>query len=100
VHGDLWLGNLGFIGSSAVIFDPACYYGDREVDIAMTELFGYLPQDFYQGYQDTYPLQLGFEQRKIIYNFYHILNHANLFAGHYTDQARAVLSRIMSLTVH
>jgi len=100
VHGDLWQGNLGFSQATAVIFDPACYYGDREVDIAMTELFGYLPQEFYQGYQDTYPIQEGFEQRKIIYNFYHILNHANLFGGVYVEQAKAILSRIMSLPLH
>jgi len=97
VHGDLWQGNLGFTKSEAVIFDPACYYGDREVDIAMTELFGYLPKEFYQGYQDVYPLKQGFEQRKVIYNFYHILNHANLFGGVYIEQAKAILSRIMSL---
>lgn len=100
VHGDLWHGNLGFTDSEAVIFDPACYYGDREVDIAMTELFGYLPQDFYQGYQDFYPIKSGFEQRKIIYNFYHVLNHANLFGGVYIEQAKALLSRVMTLSIH
>ncbi|MBA6233559.1 MULTISPECIES: fructosamine kinase family protein [unclassified Colwellia] len=97
VHGDLWLGNLGFTDSASVIYDPACYYGDREVDIAMTELFGQLPYDFYQGYQDVFPLDKGYEQRKLIYNFYHILNHANLYGGIYIDQSRALLSRILSL---
>jgi fructosamine-3-kinase len=97
VHGDLWLGNLGFTDSASVIYDPACYYGDREVDIAMTELFGQLPYDFYQGYQDIFPLDKGYEQRKLIYNFYHILNHANLYGGIYIDQSRALLSRILSL---
>jgi len=97
VHGDLWLGNLGFTDSSSVIYDPACYYGDREVDIAMTELFGQLPYDFYLGYQNIFPLDEGYEQRKLIYNFYHILNHANLFGGVYIDQSRALLSRILSL---
>jgi fructosamine-3-kinase len=97
VHGDLWQGNMGFTGSSSVIFDPACYYGDREVDIAMTELFGHLPFEFYQGYQKNFPLDEGYEQRKIIYNFYHILNHANLFGGVYIEQSKAVLSRILSL---
>jgi fructosamine-3-kinase len=63
----------------------------------MTELFGQLPYDFYQGYQDIFPLVEGYEQRKLIYNFYHILNHANLFGGIYIDQSRALLSRILSL---
>lgn len=99
VHGDLWQGNLGFTNNSAVIFDPACYYGDREVDIAMTELFGCLPKEFYLGYQAVFPLTHGYEQRKIIYNFYHILNHANLFGGVYIEQSKAVLSRIMSMNM-
>ena len=97
VHGDLWLGNMGFYKHTPVIFDPACYYGDREVDIAMTELFGQLPDDFYQGYQAEFPLSESYEQRKLIYNFYHILNHANLFGGIYIEQSKAALSRILSL---
>ncbi len=97
VHGDLWQGNIGFTEHSPVIFDPACYYGDREVDIAMTELFGKLPEQFYQGYQETYPLAHHYEQRKLVYNFYHILNHANLFGGIYIEQSKAMLSRIFAL---
>jgi fructosamine-3-kinase len=100
VHGDLWQGNTGFSGEQAMIFDPACYYGDREVDIAMTELFGHFPDHFYHGYQAEYPLDAGYEQRKLVYNFYHILNHANVFGGIYIDQAKAALSRIMSLPLH
>jgi len=96
VHGDLWQGNAGFIGNKPLIFDPACYYGDREVDIAMTELFGQFPQSFYQGYQDKYPLPPKYESRKQVYNFYHILNHANMFGGVYIDQARAILSRLLA----
>lgn len=95
VHGDLWQGNIGFTQGEPIIFDPACYYGDREVDLAMTELFGHLPTNFYQGYQEVYPLQAGFEDRKTLYNFYHILNHANMFQGIYIDQAKALLNRLM-----
>jgi fructosamine-3-kinase len=100
VHGDLWQANTGFTSDKAMIFDPACYYGDREVDIAMTELFGQFPNDFYHGYQAEYPLDKGFEQRKIVYNFYHILNHANTFGGIYIEQAKAIVTRIMSLPLH
>jgi len=100
VHGDLWQGNLGFTESNSIIFDPACYYGDREVDIAMTELFGHLPFDFYRGYQEVFPLPDSYEQRKLIYNFYHVLNHANLFGGNYIDQSKAILTRIMSIPLH
>ena len=98
VHGDLWQGNTGFTIEQGIIFDPACYYGDREVDIAMTELFGQFPLDFYRGYQAQYPLCEGYDQRKLVYNFYHILNHANIFGGIYIDQAKATLSQIMSST--
>ncbi len=100
VHGDLWQGNTGFTNDTAMIFDPACYYGDREVDIAMTELFGQFPDDFYHGYQAEYPLDDGFERRKIVYNFYHVLNHANIFGGVYIEQAKALVTRIMSLPLH
>lgn len=97
VHGDLWLGNVGFSEDNVFIYDPASYFGDREVDIAMTELFGHMPNEFYQGYQDTYPLDKGYDQRKLIYNFYHTLNHANLFGGVYIDQAKATLTRVLAL---
>lgn len=97
VHGDLWQGNVGFTEEGVYIFDPACYFGDREVDIAMTELFGHMPDEFYQGYQEIYPLEKGYEKRKLIYNFYHTLNHANLFAGIYIEQSKAKLARILAL---
>lgn len=97
VHGDLWQGNLGFNDDGAFIFDPASYYGDREVDIAMTELFGQMPDEFYQGYQSIYPLEHDYDKRKVIYNFYHILNHANLFGGVYVEQSKANLARILAL---
>lgn len=98
VHGDLWRGNIGFTKAGPIVFDPASYYADREVDIAMTELFGRFPIEFYQGYQSIEPLSDGYEQRKLVYNFYHILNHANAFAGIYLEQAKATLSRIMALS--
>lgn len=97
VHGDLWQGNVGFSNNAAYVFDPACYYGDREVDIAMSELFGQMPDEFYQGYQEVFPLDANYDKRKLIYNFYHILNHANLFGGVYIEQSKANLSRILAL---
>jgi fructosamine-3-kinase len=97
VHGDFWRGNVSFINDIPIIFDPACYYGDREVDIAMTELFGVFPSDFYHGYNKEFPLESGYEQRKVVYNFYHVLNHANIFGGLYIEQAKATLSRIFSM---
>lgn len=98
VHGDLWSGNAAVTAAGEpVILDPATYYGDREVDIAMTELFGGFPVTFYQGYRDAYPLPPGYEQRKILYNLYHILNHFNLFGGGYGAQANRMVAQLLSL---
>lgn len=98
VHGDFWQGNIAFSNHAPCLFDPACYYGDREVDIAMSELFGRFPNSFYQGYQATYPLQEGYLQRRTIYNGYHMLNHANLFGGIYIDQAKTFIKEIQKLS--
>jgi fructosamine-3-kinase len=97
VHGDLWGGNAGFTGSGVpVIFDPAIYWGDREVDLAMTELFGGFPGAFYAGYESVYPLTAGYERRKVVYNLYHLLNHYNLFGGSYEGQANRAIEGILS----
>lgn len=96
VHGDLWRGNVGFtIENEPVIFDPATYFGDREIDIAMTELFGGFPPTFYQGYQEVFPLDKGYETRKTLYNLYHILNHFNLFGNGYYSQANQMIEKIL-----
>lgn len=95
VHGDLWSGNAGFCASGPVIYDPAVYFGDREVDLAMSELFGGFPPTFYQGYQQAYPLDAGYERRKTLYNLYHILNHLNLFGGAYASQAERMIQKIL-----
>ncbi|MGB0564028.1 MAG: fructosamine kinase family protein, partial [Spirulinaceae cyanobacterium] len=82
IHGDLWSGNAACTtAGEPIIFDPAAYWGDREADIAMTELFGGFPAAFYQGYAAAWPLDAGYKQRKALYNLYHILNHFNLFGG-------------------
>jgi fructosamine-3-kinase len=96
VHGDLWGGNAGCtVSGEPVIFDPATYFGDREVDIAMTELFGGFPTPFYRGYNQVFPLDEGYESRKPLYNLYHILNHFNLFGGGYLSQANRMIAQIL-----
>lgn len=96
VHGDLWSGNAAATADGEpVILDPATYWGDREVDIAMTELFGGFPAAFYRGYNQAWQLDRGYQQRKTIYNLYHILNHFNLFGGGYSSQANRMISQIM-----
>jgi len=99
LHGDLWSGNIGFNPdkqlSYPMIFDPACYYGDAETDLAMTELFGRFPKKFYDGYQTIAEIKSGYEQRRDIYQLYHVLNHALLFGGNYIQQAERLMLDIL-----
>jgi len=93
LHGDLWSGNyFSTHGQTPCIFDPAVYFGPREADLAMTELFGRLPQAFYDAYNETYPLRPGYEERKPLYNLYHLLNHCNLFGGSYLASVASVVN--------
>jgi len=94
LHGDLWRGNVGFTAEGPVVFDPACYFGDREADVAFTGLFARFPEAFYQSYQAVYPLHEGYQQRKSLYNLYHVLNHANQFRGSYLLQAQELIKQL------
>ena len=97
LHGDLWSGNIGYtVEGEPLIYDPAVYYGDREADLAMTELFGGFGGAFYAGYRDTWPLDAGYATRKVLYNLYHVLNHLNLFGGGYGAQAEAMMVRLLA----
>jgi fructosamine-3-kinase len=97
LHGDLWGGNFsGDDQGNPVIFDPACYYGDREADLAMTELFGGFGSRFYAAYNAAWPLDPGYTTRKTLYNLYHVLNHLNLFGGGYGSQAERMIDRLLA----
>jgi len=97
LHGDLWSGNYAVCENGEVaIFDPAFYFGDRETDIAMTELFGGFSADFYAAYNEAYPLAAEYAIRKTLYNSYHIINHLNLFGLSYLRQAESMLQRLIS----
>lgn len=97
LHGDLWSGNYAVCSDGvAAIFDPAFYYGDREADMAMTELFGGFSRQFYQAYNEVYPLPQEYAVRKVLYNSYHIINHLNLFGSSYLRQAESMLQRLLS----
>jgi fructosamine-3-kinase len=90
VHGDLWGGNASaLMDGRGSIYDPASWWADAEVDLAMTRLFGGFGESFYRSYDAVIPPQPGANERVDIYNLYHLLNHANLFGGGYIDQSRA-----------
>lgn len=97
LHGDLWAGNQAFDAHGrGVVFDPAVYFGDREADLAMTELFGGLPDAFWSGYREAWPLEPGYPVRRELYNLYHVLNHAHLFGGGYVRQSAQMIDRLLA----
>jgi fructosamine-3-kinase len=101
LHGDLWSGNFlaasepvpAKAGSRAALIDPAAYYGHREADLAMTELFGGFDQRFYEAYRGAWPLEPGYEERREVYNLYHLVNHLNHFDGSYAGGVERTLRR-------
>jgi fructosamine-3-kinase len=97
LHGDLWSGNAGFcLDGEPVIFDPAVYYGDREADVAMTELFGGFGSAFHAAYRGAWPLDPGYATRKRLYNLYHLLNHLNLFGSTYLARCQSEIDWLLA----
>ena len=94
LHGDLWGGNyVNGPGGHIYLIDPAVYYGHREADMAMTELFGGFPESFYRGYHEVIPEEPGYRERRDVYNLYHLLNHLNIFGSGYLGSVKAVIDR-------
>ena len=94
LHGDLWAGNYMIdTNGAAAIFDPAVYYGHREMDLAMTKLFGSFDDSFYNAYHDVYPLQQGWQQRLYAGQLYPLLVHAVLFGGHYIMRVKEIIQK-------
>lgn len=96
LHGDLWAGNCAAYDERPILYDPAVYYGDREADLAMTELFGGFSSAFYASYQEAAPLEAGYPVRKTLYNLYHVLNHLNLAGGSYLGQAERMMMSLLA----
>ena len=94
LHGDLWSGNV-ITGKDGRVWliDPAVYVGHAEADLAMTELFGGFPPEFYAAYKEAAPLEPGYECRRDLYNLYHLLNHLNLFGSAYYPAVRRIVER-------
>ncbi len=92
LHGDLWKNNyIASADGEAVLIDPAVYYGHREMDLAMTRLFGGFHRSFYNAYHEVAPLAPGWEDRVDLCNLYPLLVHLNLFGGSYADRVSKVL---------
>lgn len=103
VHGDMWAGNIMNTQEATYWIDPACYWGDPMVDIAMSEMFGSLDSPFYESFFESYwgsptdELEQRYRELKVIYNLYHLLNHYNLFGESYLNQCRESLELIKAI---
>lgn len=92
IHGDLWSGNyMVSANGSPCLIDPAVYYGHREADIAMTQLFGGFQPEFYHAYNQAWPMEKGWQKRMDIFNLYPLLVHVNLFGGSYARQVLQII---------
>ena len=99
LHGDLWSGNYGSDeNQTPVIYDPASYYGDHETDLAMLELFGQPPREFYESYQEVLEIDPDFNTRKQLYNLYHLLNHLHLFGDQYVSVVNKITTQLLAET--
>lgn len=93
LHGDLWGGNyMAGPNGEPVLIDPAVYYGDREVELAFTELFGGFSSTFYAAYNEIWPLSAGYRARKKLYQLYPLMVHLNLFGEGYGNSVDSVLA--------
>ncbi|TLS35741.1 fructosamine kinase family protein [Pseudalkalibacillus caeni] len=93
LHGDLWSGNfLSDEQGKPVLIDPAVSYGDREADLAFTELFGGFSPGFYEAYKEFSPLEEGYTERKPIYQLYYLLIHLNIFGEMYGPSVDRILN--------
>lgn len=95
LHGDLWSGNALFDKRVPWLIDPAIYCGDREADLAMTEMFGGFGTAFYEEYDRVYRRSPEYERKRDIYNLYHYLNHYNLFGSGYLGGCRKGFDAIL-----
>ncbi len=95
LHGDLWSDNCALGPNGPYIFDPACYWGDRECDLAMLPLHPEQPPQIYDGYQSVSPLPSGFLERQPVYQLYTLMNRAILFGGQHLVNAQRALERIL-----
>ncbi|GGZ29470.1 aminoglycoside phosphotransferase [Echinicola pacifica] len=96
LHGDLWSGNV-IVNKKGhpCLIDPAVYYGHREMDLAFSKLFGGFRTEFYEAYNDVFPLEPGFEERADIHNLYPLLVHLNLFGLSYLPGIKKVVNKYL-----
>jgi len=95
IHGDLWSGNYMYTNKGPTLIDPACYYADREMELAMMQLFGGFSPVVWKAYHEEFPLLEGWQERIPIYQLYHLLNHYLLFGGSYGGQSLEIAKKYL-----
>ena len=96
LHGNLWIENTAVVGNQTFTYDPACYWGDRECDLAFSELFQPFSPEFYEIYDRTFPLDKeGFEERKHLYQLYYLLNFSHRFNGSYINLTTKLIEELL-----
>jgi len=94
IHGDLWGGNyLVEANGGPCIIDPAVAYAPREMDIAMTRLFGGFYDQMISSYQDYFALKNDWEQRIELWQLYYLLMHLNVFGTSYRSQVTEIIHK-------
>jgi fructosamine-3-kinase len=94
LHGDLWHGNwIASDHGQPYLIDPAVFYGDREYEMAFTELFGGFSSRFYAAYEEAHPLSPDYAERRPLYQLYYLLVHLILFGESYGSSVDRVLIR-------
>lgn len=97
LHGDLWGGNHMFLtNGEPALFDPSPFYGDREFDIGITTGFGGYPQEFYEAYQEAFPMTEGYEKRLSFYRLYLFMVHLHKFGGIYKNSVDRTMRDILT----
>ena len=95
LHGNLWIENVGSVDGEVYAYDPACYWGDRECDLAFTELFEPFPDEFYENYDRTFPIDENYTSRKAVDQLYYLLNFSHRFSGHYVPLAKRLVELLL-----
>ena len=95
LHGDLWSGNVHILNDETpAVIDPSTYYGHREVDLAMSKLFGGFDTEFYRAYEASWPRNEGADERTLVYQLYYLLVHVNLFGGSYVSSTMSAVGKL------
>ena len=91
IHGDLWNGNVLMSAGGPALIDPSSWVGERAVDLAMMRLFGGFPDEFWQVYDEIFPIPTEVEDALVAYQIYFLLIHIYFFGTSYLPPLYRIL---------